>query len=111
MTCMPVSVIAHPYAQHPEFAASVGIWLIVGNLFFIIGLIMMLFSEVKAVVRPCLSVPMCCELCACLSLSATFDISVHKSPLTIFYQPSLYTRPTRTTRVRTRAHAHTHTFS
>jgi hypothetical protein len=35
--------------EHPDFAASVFTWFLLGNIFFVIGLIMMLFSEVKAV--------------------------------------------------------------
>ena len=35
--------------KHPDFAASVGVWLLVGNILFVMGLIMLLFSEIKAV--------------------------------------------------------------
>jgi hypothetical protein len=44
-----VGSVSQYQKSHPEFAASIGIWIIVGNIFFIIGLIMMLFSEIKAV--------------------------------------------------------------
>jgi hypothetical protein len=35
--------------EHPEFATSVFTWFLLGNIFFAIGLIMVLFSEIKAV--------------------------------------------------------------
>jgi hypothetical protein len=35
--------------EHPEFVTSVFTWFLLGNIFFAIGLIMVLFSEIKAV--------------------------------------------------------------
>mmetsp|Transcript_10813 Transcript_10813/g.36393 ORF Transcript_10813/g.36393 Transcript_10813/m.36393 type:complete len:305 (-) Transcript_10813:1277-2191(-) len=35
--------------EHPDFAEGVAIWMLVGNSLFIIGVIMAIFSEVKAV--------------------------------------------------------------
>lgn len=44
-----VGAVASYQKAHPDFAASLGVWIVVGNLFFLIGLVLMLFSEVKAV--------------------------------------------------------------
>jgi hypothetical protein len=44
-----LSELAAYQAEHPDFAAGVGIWMTVGTILLVFGLIIFLFSEIKAV--------------------------------------------------------------
>jgi hypothetical protein len=44
-----LSELAAYQAEHPDFAAGVGIWMAVGTILLVFGMIIFLFSEIKAV--------------------------------------------------------------